>query len=228
MTASPKSRKRISKKQQRLAKKQRTSRLKTVRIGGIILIVVLALGGAYFWRTANQVPLAELQALVEPNIDGNVDAPVRIVEFADFGCPACRTWHNAGIKEQIQQDYGDQVAFEFRHFPVITAQSPQAAEAGQCAAEQDEFWTYHDYVYENTPQNALSRSDLKSYATAVGLNQAQFDECLDSGKYAPYVRHDWDAALDAGARGTPTFMVNGRRVNPSYNELAAIIEQELE
>ncbi|HIE56248.1 MAG TPA: hypothetical protein EYP90_13930, partial [Chromatiaceae bacterium] len=57
--------------------------------------------------------------------------------------------------------------------------------------------------------------------------KAQFDTCLDSGKFAPAVRADWDAALGAGARGTPTFMVNGRRVTPFYEDMAAAIEAEL-
>jgi len=227
MAAKSKSKKRISRKQRRLAEKEKAARLRNLRIGGIIFIVAALMSAAYFWRTSNQVPLAELQTQIEPNIDGPVDAPVRVVEFGDFGCPACRAWHNAGIKKQIQAAYGDQVAFEFRHFPVITQQSPLAAEASQCAAEQGEFWAFHDYVYEQTSPGALGRNDLKGYAAAIGLEQAQFDACLDSGKYQPYVRNDWQAAREAGARGTPTFLINGQRVDPYFETLTAVIEQTL-
>ncbi len=118
---------------------------------------------------------------------GLVDAPVRIVEFGDFGCPACRAWHNSGIRNALIEEYGEDISFTYRHFPVITTQSPRAAEAGQCASEQGKFCDYHDYIYESTPLAALSPDQLKSYADAVGLDKQQFDECLDLGKFAGYV-----------------------------------------
>lgn len=227
MAPDTKPNKRLSKKQQRLAEQEQAARLKKLRIAGIVFIFVILLAGVYFWRSSNQVPLTELQAQAAPNVDGPLDAPVRIVEFGDFGCPSCRAWHNAGIKERLQAAYGEQIAFEFRHFPVITAQSPLAAEAAQCAAEQEAFWSFHDYIYEQTAQGALGRNDLKGYAASLGLNQTQFDACLDAGKYQPFVRHDWDAALAAGARGTPTFLIDGQRVDPNYETLTAVIEQTL-
>ncbi len=79
---------------------------------------------------------------------GPVDAPVVITEYADFGCPACRSWHAAGIREQVRAVYGDQVRFVWKDFPVIAPLSPQAAEAGQCAAAQGKFWEFHDTAYE--------------------------------------------------------------------------------
>ena len=74
-------------------------------------------------------------------------------------------------------EYGDQVQFVWRDFPIITAQSPKAAEAGQCAFDQGKFWEYHDYLFERA--NSLSVSDLKAYAREVGLDGEQFDQCLD-------------------------------------------------
>ena len=114
--------------------------------------------------------------------------------------------------------------FEFRHFPVITAQSPKAAEAGQCAAEQGAFWQYHDYIYEQTTEGTLRVSELKSYATAIGLDQTSFDSCLDSGKYRDYLARDQRAAVEAGSRGTPSFYVNGEAAFPSYEGMAGVIE----
>lgn len=224
--ARSKTTKKLSKKQ-RLADKNKAARMKQIRILGFVVLGLAVFAGIFFWRSAGQSADAEFRAELPPNLDGPADAPVKIVEYGDFGCPSCRGWHNAGIGEQLKAQFGDQISFEFRHFPVITAQSPEAAEAGQCAAEQDAFWAYHDYIYEETAQNALSNDQLKSYAAAIGLDQAQFDTCLDSGKYAPAVRADWDAALGAGARGTPTFMINGRRVTPFYEDMAAAIEAEL-
>ncbi|MFQ5419560.1 MAG: DsbA family protein, partial [Anaerolineae bacterium] len=161
----------------------------------------------------------------EPNLLGPADAPVRIVEYGDFGCPSCRAWHNSGIREQLVAAYGDQIAFEFRHFPVITAQSPKAAEAGQCAAEQGAFWAYHDYIYEATPQGALGTRDLKDYAAAIGLDQPSFDTCLDSGKYRSFVAQQAQLARQDGARGTPSFFINGAPASFSFQGMSAAIEQ---
>lgn len=83
------------------------------------------------------------------------------------------------------------------------------------------------FFYEQTPQNALSVSQLKSYAGAIGLNQKVFDSCLDSGKYRDYVTHDQRAAVAAGARGTLGFFVNGQAAFPSYDGMAGAIEQVL-
>jgi protein-disulfide isomerase len=152
---------------------------------------------------------------------------VQVVEYGDFGCYACRDWHERGIKEQLLADYGEQISFEFRHFPVITRQSPRAAEAAQCAAEQDAFWPYHDYIYEQTAQGALSESDLKAYSAAIGLDQEAFDSCLESGRFEELVRRHWRDAQKAGARGTPTFSVNGKQVFPTYNAMTEAIDEIL-
>ncbi|MCP5095110.1 MAG: thioredoxin domain-containing protein, partial [Chloroflexi bacterium] len=150
-------------------------------------------------------------------------------EYGDLGCSACKAWHNAGIKEQLQAEFGEQVVFEYRHFPVITAYSPDAAEGAQCAAEQDAFWPFHDYIYENlTDYPPLDRDSLKSYATSVGLDRASFDECLDSRKYESYVYGHAQDARAAGARGTPTFLVGDELVPlPSYENLSRLISAEL-
>ncbi len=202
--------------------------MKQIRIAGIVVIVVIAVGALVFWRNAGRITANEAAALVEPNRIGPDDAAVQIVEFGDFGCPSCRAWHNAGIQERLIADFGDQISFEFRHFPVITAQSPQAAEAAQCAAEQGAFWEYHDHIYEQTPEGALSQNDLRSYAIAVGLDEAEFNSCFESGRFEELVRQDQRAAQKVGARGTPTFLINGQQAFPSYESMSATIRDILE
>lgn len=227
MTKSNPAQKRKSKRQIRQEAKAKQARQKQLRIGGLLILGLVVIVAIIFLQRGNAAEADALVAITEPNILGAADAPVQIVEFSDFGCPSCRSWHNAGVLEQLQADFGDQISFEFRHFPVITAQSPKAAEAGQCGAEQGAFWQFHDYVFEETPQAALSVTQLKSYATAVGLDQASFDSCLDSDKYESYVRRDWQAALDIGARGTPTFLINGQQASPTYQSMSATINNIL-
>jgi protein-disulfide isomerase len=216
-----------NKKEQRRQEQANAQRLRWMRIGGIAVLILAAGALIVFWRNAGRITADEAAALLPPNRIGSVDAPVQVVEFGDFGCHACRDWHNRGIKEQLLADYGDQISFQFRHFPVITQQSPHAAEAAQCAAEQDAFWPYHDFIYEQTPQGALSESDLKAYAAATGLDQEVFDSCLASGRFEDLVRRDRRDAQNAGARGTPTFLINGSQVFPTYNAMTEAIDDIL-
>ena len=218
---------RVSLKQKRQEAQTRAARMQRIRVAGIIVILLAVVGGAAAWRNAGRTPVEELAAVTPPNLDGPEGAPVKIVEYGDFGCHSCRAWHNAGIKQQLKAAYGDQISFEFRHFPVITAQSPKAAEASQCAAEQGAFWQFHDFIYEQTAQGALSATQLKTYAGAIGLQPEPFADCLDSGRYQDYVLRDQRAALAAGARGTPSFYVNGEAAFPSYDGMAGAIETVL-
>jgi len=196
---------------------------------GIVGVIIIALFAAFvFYRssTVNETVVEPVE-IMAANIDGPRDAPVQIVEFGDFGCPQCRAWHVSGIKDQLKEEFGDQINFTFRHFPIITPLSPKAAEAGQCAAEQDAFWAYHDYIYEKTLIAALEPDELVSYAAEIGLDTTQFESCLESGKYENYVTQDEQAARDAGATHTPTFYINGEPVSSSYDAMAGTIREIL-
>jgi protein-disulfide isomerase len=219
-------RKKASRRERR-AQQQRDSRMRLLRIGGIVVLAVVVLGVVGFYRTSTAPAVEVSEEIMAANIDGLADAPISIVEFGDFGCPSCRAWHNSGIKRVLHDEFGDQISFTFRHFPVITQRSPDAAEASQCAAEQGRFWEFHDFVYEQTPQGALSDQELRSYAAAVGTDVSEFDTCYDSNRYREYVNRDRQAAFAAGAAGTPTFFINGQQVSFSFDAMAAIISHEL-
>lgn len=215
-------------KSKRREQQAAANRNKWLRIGGMAFLAIVVLFAISVWRSNTTATNENQITAVAPNLDGPANAPVQIVEYADFGCQSCQGWHNAGIKEQLQQVYGEQISFEFRHFPVITNQSPKAAEASQCAAEQDEFWAYHDTLYEQAGSGQLQIESLKMFAGLLGLNQVQFDQCLDSGQYRSLVAQHQQAAVNAGARGTPSFYVNGKAViSPGYQTLAGVIEQQL-
>ena len=172
-------------------------------------------------------PLDETRLASNP-ILGSDSAKVVITEYGDFGCTSCRAWHNAGVLEQILATYGDQVQFVWKDFPVITAQSPKAAEAGQCALDQDKFWEYHDLLFAKAP--ALNVSDLKEYAAQVGLDTTKFNQCLDSGQNRAKVEQSLNEAQRQYAfPGTPSFLVNGKKLvgPPSYETLKSTIDSIL-
>jgi protein-disulfide isomerase len=216
--SSPKNKKQI-KRQQR---QERRKRQKYLRIGAAVIGLALILG-YYLWPRP-QAQAVSADRLNDDPFIGAADAPVTIVEYGDFGCPSCRAWHNAGIFEQVQAVYGDQVRFVWRDFPVITARSPKAAEAAQCAYDQGFFWDYHDLLFEQA--SSLGTSNLKQYATDLGLDTALFDQCLDSGQHQATVDRDLQDAYRRRFRGTPSFLVNDQPLAgpPNFQYLQGLIE----
>lgn len=208
------------------AKRKRARRLRWAAVAGVVVLFIGAALALSITRGGGDPAGGE--EIAAANVAGPADAPVSIVEFGDFGCPSCRAWHNSGVRERLRAEFGDQIRFTFRHFPVITPQSPKAAEAAQCAAEQEAFWAYHDYLYEKAPPGGLAPADLKRYAAQLELDAEAFATCLDSGRYQAYVERDMQAAFDLGARGTPSFYVNGEAANLfSYESAVTTIGQHL-
>ena len=195
------------------------------RIPGWLIGLVLAGGFVFLLWQQTAGPTSSAEDVPDPLL-GTVDAPIEIVEYSDFGCPACRSWHNAGIVAQLEAVYGEKVRFVWKDFPVVTPYSPKAAEAGHCAAQQGKFWEYHDYLFESTTN--LRDDGLKAAASALGLDRSAFDACLDSGQMAGKVQANDNAARRLGIRGTPGFTFNGQvlAAPPSFAQLAQMIDSQ--
>jgi protein-disulfide isomerase len=192
-------------------------------LGGL-LILMLIVGAIWVLMAkpgASQNASANLNN--EPSL-GPADAPVTLIEYGDFGCTTCRGWYNAGVLEKLRAAYGDKLRFVWRDFPIITAQSPKAAEAGQCAFDQGKFWQYHNLLYQRAP--ALSISDLKSYAAELGLDTARFNQCLESGEKQAIVEKSKTDAQQRGFTATPDFLLNGQAIigPPSFGDLQTRID----
>lgn len=161
---------------------------------------------------------------------GDPNAPVTMVEFADFQCPFCGRMFSDTLP-QIKEKYvkTGKVKFVYRDFPLSSIHpfAQKAAEAGECADDQGKFWQLHDIIY--TRQQQLSHENLKKWAEEVGLNTAQFSQCLDSGKYADEVVKDLQDGQNAGVTGTPATFVNGRLVSGAlpYAQFEVVIEEAL-
>ncbi len=219
----PKNKPTQGKRQQR-EQKRRDRRQRSLIVA--MLIVGLILIGAFsFWPRNAGIELPEGRLNDEP-ARGPDTAPVTIIEYGDFGCPACRAWHQAGVLDLIEETYGEDVRIVWRDLPIITAHSPKAAEAAQCAHDQGKFWEYHDILFGRAPR--FSVSELKTYAEDIGLDVSQFNVCLDSGLHEATVDHDMRAAFGAGLRGTPAFVVNGMPlVGTTPQRMVEIIESLL-
>jgi protein-disulfide isomerase len=147
---------------------------------------------------------------------GSASALVTIIEFSDFQCPYCGRFAIQTLPE-IDEAYirSGQVRVGFQHFAFLGDESRWAAEATECAAEQEAFWEYHDLLFSSQSgenQGAFTKDKLKNFAQSLGLNADAFNGCLDSGRYAGLVAGETQAAQQLGVRSTPTFLVNGRPV----------------
>lgn len=164
-------------------------------------------------RTANvrlliQEPQAPAQLISVDNDPsrGAATAPVTIVEFTDFQCPACAAMHP--IIEEVLKSYGDKVRLVIRDFPLsIHPHARKAAEAANAAHAQGKFFEYASLLFQR--QDALDPASLKKYATELGLNRTRFDAELDKGTYAAEVQHDLVDGENYGVDQTPTIFVNG-------------------
>jgi protein-disulfide isomerase len=143
-------------------------------------------------------------------VKGPADAPITIVEFADYQCPFCA--RSAGLVEEVLKAYPTQARFVYKHFP-LSANHPQALPAALAAAaaqRQGKFWEMHAILFAN--QRALSPEQIEGYARQLGLDMARFRTDLASAEVRAQVEADRRLARRAGVRGTPTAFVNGRLV----------------
>ena len=183
-------------------------------------------------RTANvklliQEPVAPtLQISVDDDpTRGPVTAPVTIVEFSDFQCPACAAMHP--VIEDVLKSYGDKVRLVMRDFPLsIHPNARKAAEAANAAHAQGKFFEYAALLFQR--QQSLDAASLKQYATELGLDRARFDAALDKGTYAAEVQHDLVDGENYGVDQTPTIYVNGVVLGTLSDEaLRAAIDRAL-
>jgi protein-disulfide isomerase len=158
---------------------------------------------------------------------GPANAPIELIEFSDFQCPFCMRANPA--VQQVLTTYGDRIHFVYRHYPLPNHPNARpAAEASACAAEQGQFWPYHDRLF--TDQSRLGEPDLKQHAAALGLDSTKFNACVDTRKFKSVVDADMRAGEEAGVNGTPAFFINGRMLSGAqpFESFKRIIDEELE
>jgi protein-disulfide isomerase len=157
---------------------------------------------------------------------GPVDAPVLVVEFADYECPYCQRIH-PDLKK-LQEEFAGQVAVAFKDFPLsMHRYAGKAAEAARCADQQGRFWDFHDALFGN--KQKLEPAQLKEHARVLKLDVARFDQCLDAGEQAAAVQRDLAQGQRLGVAGTPSFLINGHFLSGAvkYSTLREIVEQQL-
>lgn len=210
-------------RERRIQHQARRKQQRLLAIGLSIVGVVLLAALALWTRQVNTVnaelvlpDLLEAPPTADGQAWGPADAPVLIEEFSDFQCPFCGQ-HARDTVPQLLAKYGlsGQVRYEFNSYAFLGAESLRAAEAASCANEQGYFWQFHDLLYFNQHgenRGAFRDERLLAFAAILNLDQAAFADCLSSGKYKDQVRADAEAAKARGITTTPTFLINGNKV----------------
>ncbi|MFH1193444.1 MAG: DsbA family protein [bacterium] len=185
---------------------------------------------------SGSAPAEKIIVTKDDNITGAKNPQVYLVEFSDFQCPYCKKFHPT--MQQIIKEFGNKVAWVYRHFPLSSQQNAQiAAEASECASEQGKFWEYGDLLFAKGSGDGtgLTPPDLEKYARDLGLNGDKFDSCLASKKYAGKVGADQVSGSAAGVNGTPGTVLIDKNGNQnlisgavSYEELKTAIQAALQ
>lgn len=154
---------------------------------------------------------------------GNPDAGVTVLEFADLQCPACRAAHTL-ISKPLLEKNGTKMRLVFKHFPLqqLHRFALEGAEAAECAADQKRFWEFVDMDYEK--QDDLNSEALRTWAKDLGMDVPLFDRCIKSHIKRKFVLSEYDEGLAGGVSGTPTFFVNGKKVETSLEALQKAID----
>jgi protein-disulfide isomerase len=165
---------------------------------------------------------------------GPADAKVTIVEYSDFQCPFCSRGYQI-VEEQVMPEYEGKVRLYFKHLPLksIHPWAEGAAIATECAGQQnaDGFWKMYHAVFKG--QREINQDNLKEKVTAfakdAGLDTEKFTTCLDSKEAKEQVEKDLTEAAAVGANSTPTFFINGRRLEGAQplENFKSIIDAEL-
>jgi protein-disulfide isomerase len=158
---------------------------------------------------------------------GPSNAPITLIEFSDFQCPYCRSWHEQ-VYNRLRQEYPDKVRIVYRDFPLfsIHPDAEPAAEAANCANEQGKFWEFSDRLFSGSQ---LGEQTYLGYANDLGLDLDKFKTCIQSGRFRDEVMGDYQYASSLGVQSTPTFFLNGLPLVGAqpYEVFKQVIDKEL-
>ena len=220
--AKPRNRPRRRAARQHKAQETRRQRVVTMLIiMGVVLVVFAGIVIAQNRPTAQNTPTVSAEIIrpeprehpnAEDNAMGDPNAPVTIIEYSDFQCPYCRLFAQQIEPDLIANEITQgKVRFIYRTMgDFIGQESLDAAEAAYCAGEQNRFWDYHDILFANWQGEnvgSFTPDRLMQFAQALNLDMDAFRSCFESHKYRERAMQDKQDGLNAGVRGTPSFVI---------------------
>ncbi len=198
------------------------------KIFGVVAVLLLVGSFVYSNNAANE---ANEGIVFSEHVKGNPEAAVVLAKYSDFQCPACA--QAAPVVDDILSQYGEQIRFEYNHFPLITIHpsAVTAARAAEAAGQQGKFFAMHDKIFENQRvwSNAASPNVyFEQYAEEIGLDMGLYKRHLNASVIDDKIMEEFRTAQQLGFTGTPTFTLNGERIQfASYADLISLIEAAL-
>lgn len=191
----------------------------------IIGIITVVLFGGAIWFSSVSSEQNNDGVEVTEHIKGNPEAAVTLTEYSDLQCPACASFQP--VLKEIFANYEDGLKLEFKHFPLpIHKFSTQSAVATEAAGQQGKFFEFHDLLFENQQEwstAAVPSVYFEKYAEELGLDIPTFRRHMQSTVLRDRVQADFAEGRELGINGTPTFFLNGERMQ--YETFQQFIEQ---
>lgn len=195
----------------------------------VIAIIILGLFGVFALTKnkdkANQPASSNTsQAQGSNHKTGAGKKKVTLIEYGDFQCPACKSFYP--VVKQIKESYGDDITLQFRHYPLtqIHQNAMAGARAAEAAGNQGKFFEMHDLLYENQTSWSAGTNPvptLEAYATQLGLDINKFKADMASESTNSIINADIKLGQSDGANSTPTFVINGKKVDPNPTSVEA-------
>ena len=165
------------------------------------------------------------------NVKGGKEALATLIEYSDFQCPACGSYYP--ILKKVSEDLGAKVRFAYRHFPLPQHKNAKlAATVAEAAGKQGKFWEMHDLIFQNQSDWSEEKNAailFAKYAQDIGLDLARFQTDIASDDIKAKIENDYKSGVKAGVNSTPSFFLNGKKINNprNYDEFKNAIEQAL-
>ena len=226
------------KKQEKEAKNKTFQNNRVFKRTLLWLIVFAAIGGSVWGlaKIVKQTPRGQ-QAGIFDTVStgdwakGNADSKVALIEYSDFQCPACGTYYP--LLKQLAKEEGEKFNFVYRHFPLPQhGNAKNAAYAAEAAGKQGKFWEMHNMIFEDQKvwsESRKAKEIFADYAKTLELNMEQFEKDRDSQAAKEKVESDYNGGQKAGVNATPTFFLNGKRIQPAnYENFKSLLNQAAE
>ena len=178
------------------------------------VIVVVLLGGSIWYSSSIDKTYNDGITLTD-HVTGGADAKATLVEYSDYQCPACGQFEP--VVEEVLKQYGDQLKFEYKNFPLLQVHpfAEAAAVAAEAAGQQGKYFEFHDVLFAKQAEwtsGIAPGSYFSQYAKDLGLDVAQFEKQQRASMIKDKVKADYKAAIALGLSSTPTFFLNGQKM----------------
>ncbi len=179
---------------------------------GVLMVVLI---GGSVWYSSSVAEKYDAGVVVKAHTKGGESAAVTLTEYSDFQCPACGAAQP--IVNEILAEYGDQIKFEYKHYPLVQIHpfAEPAARAAEAAGQQDKFFEFADMLFAKQSEWTKSTNPsglFTKYATEIGLDADLFAQHQKSKLLSGNVKANMQEARGLGLTGTPSFYLNGKKM----------------